>query len=366
MKRILSFFFLVFILFGFARLTPVAAFEMRQGNDVTVAKDTLVKGSLVATGNLVTIDGTINGDLYCAGQTIVVRGTVSGDILCAGQTLDVSGTVGGNIRSMGQLLNIGGVVKRNVAVAGQTITLMPGAVISGEMLAAGQTINLNSTVVGDVNAAAQSILLGEKARVTGDFTYTSPLAMTEATGAAVTGKVSHIVPKKEEMKPITNTKWMPKAKPWPANAVAPILLYLVVGVIIVLVAREKVIRITTQMSERPWYDGLIGLLTFIIAPIVIVMVAITLIGIPLAIVLGVVYAIMIISARVYVSVLVGNKLLALVGKTKSAVLLQVIIGVIVVELVVKIPVLGALLSGLATLWGLGGIVANWGKRKAAK
>lgn len=306
------------------------------------------------------IDGTIQGDLYCAGQTIIVRGTVTGDVLCIGQTIDVSGTIGGNIRSIGQLLTISAPVKRNVVVAGQTVSVAPEAVIAGELLAAGQTIRLNSSIGGDVNAAAQSILLGEKSRIAGNFTYTSPNAVTEATGAAITGKVSHLLPKKEEKEPVKN--WRPNAKPWPARAAGSMVFYLIVGALVVLISREKTQRIVSQMLARPWFDGLMGFLTMIGAPIAIMMVAITIIGIPIAILLGIIFAVMIVLSRIYVGVLIGDTILTAIGKTKSGLFLQMIIGVIGIELLAVVPVLGLFVTGIATLWGLGGIVMNFGKR----
>lgn len=365
--KLKTFFILLIPFFGFASLTPVHAFEIREGDEnktVTVAKDTVVKGSLLAAANSIVIDGTIQGDLYCAGQTIIVRGTVTGDVLCAGQTLDISGTVGGNIRSIGQLLTISAPVKRNVVVAGQTINIAPESVITGELLAAGQTIRLNSSVGGDVNAAAESILLGEKARIAGNFTYTSPTVASEATGAVITGKVSHVLPKKEEIKPVKNLA--PKVKPWKTRAAGSAIFYLIVGALVVLFARGKMMRMKEQMLARPWFDGLVGFLTIIGAPIVIMMVVITIIGIPIALILGIIFAVMIVLSRVYVSVIVGDKLLAALGRTKSGLLLQVVIGVIIIELLSVVPVLGFFVCSIATLWGLGGIVMNFGKRKAAK
>ncbi|MCX6794227.1 MAG: polymer-forming cytoskeletal protein [Candidatus Gottesmanbacteria bacterium] len=313
-----------------------------------------MKGSLVAAANSVVIDGTIQGDLYCVGQTIIVRGTVTGDVLCVGQTIDVSGTVGGNIRSIGQLLTIAAPVKRNVVVAGQTVSVVPEAVITGELLAAGQTIRLNSSIGGDVNAAAESILLGEKARIAGNFTYTSPNAVDEATGASVIGKVSHLLPKKEVVK--TDRIRIPKAKPWETRAAGSVIFYLIVGALVVLFARGKMTRIKEQMLARPWFDGFAGFLTMIGAPIAIMMVAITIIGIPIAIILGIIFAVMIVLSRIYVAVIIGDKLLAALGRTKSGLFLQVIIGVIIIELLAVVPILGFFVTSVATHWGLGGIV----------
>lgn len=364
MKRKAILFLLVFILFGLAAVTPVQAFEMREGTDITVSKDTVVKGTLAAGGSTITIDGTVDGDLYCAAQTVVIRGTVTGDVLCAAQSITISGTVGESVRVVSQLLDITGNIKRNVAAMGQTVNVHPGAAVAGELMAAGQTVNLNSTIGGDVNIAVESITLGEKARLAGNFTYTSTNVVSEATGAAITGKISHIVPKKEESGPVKNLA--PKSKPWGARAAESVIFYLIVGAIAVLFSKEKMTRIKEQMLARPWFDGLVGFLTMIGAPIAIMMVAITIIGIPIALILGVIFAVMIFLSRVYVAVIVGDKLLSSLGRTKPGLYLQVIIGVIVIELLAVVPILGWFVGCVATLWGLGGIVMNLGKQKATK
>jgi hypothetical protein len=217
-----------------------------------------------------------------------------------------------------------------------------------------------------VNAAAQSVSLGEQARIAGNFTYTSPTPVSEATGAAVIGKVSHLLPKKADMKSFTAKNLMPKSKPWQTRAAGSVIFYLIVGALVVLFAREKMTRIKEQMLARPWFDGLVGFLTMIGAPIVIMMVAITLIGIPIAIILGIIFAVMIVLSRIYVAVIVGDKLSFAVRKTKSGLFLQMIIGVIAIELLAVVPIFGLFVTSVATLWGLGAIVMNFGKRKTVK
>ncbi len=337
---------LVLFLFGVSSLAPVAAFEARQGESVTVPKGTTIQGSLAVAGNAITIDGTVNGDLYCGGQTIVVRGNVNGDIICAGQTLTVSGTVSGNIRAAGQLIEVAGPVKRNITAAGQTITITPGAVISGEVLAAGKTV-----------------ILGEGVRITGDLTYMSVGELTEATGAAVGGKITHFVPKKDDWKkPVVKRDWMPRQKPWPTNAVGSIIFYLIVGAIAVLIGPTYAVRVTEKIQRRPFVAGFIGFLSFLVVPMVVIMMAMTLIGIPLAMIVGFIFGLMLLMSRVYVSLIAGEKTVAFFGRKKPQLLTQILVGVPVLWLLFKVPVLGWALSLLALFWGMGGIVLALGKR----
>ena len=354
---------LVLILFGFASIAPVAAFEMRQGESVTVPKGTTINGSLFAAGSAITIDGTVNGDLFCGGQTIVVRGTINGDIICAGQTLTVSGAVSGNIRAVGQLIEVAGPVRRNITAAGQTITMTPGAVISGEVLAAGQTVALGSTIGRDVMAYAQKVSLGEKARISGDLTYTSVGELTQATGAAVTGTITHLLPPKDDWsKPAVKKDWMPKQKPWAQSAVGSIIFYLIVGAAVVFIGPKYATRVTEQMQTRPLVGGLVGFLSFMVVPMMIIMMAITLIGIPFAMIVGLLFGLAVLICRVYVALIAGERVLGLFGRKKPQVLTQALVGIPVLWFLFHVPVLGWILSALAVFWGMGGIVLALRKR----
>jgi hypothetical protein len=364
MKLKAIFFLFIVFLFGFSLLTPVHAFEMRGEDIITIPKDTVVKGSLFAGGKAITVDGTIAGDLFCGGNSITINGTITGDVICAGQNITINGLVDGNVRTVGQLIDISGIVKRNITSAGQTITLEPTSNISGEVIVAGQTIHLNSTITGDVTTYSQNVSLGEKAKLLGNLTYTSTEKLTQASGTAVVGKISHVVPKNESRKPVAHTNWFPKAKPWPQNTLGPMLFYLIIGVITVLIAPKKIIQIKKQMLMRPWIDGGVGFLVLIFSPMVIIIFALTIIGIPVAFLLGIVYAVLIIISRVWVAVVVGEKLLEAIGNKKTNLLAQMTVGVVLVEIVVKMPFVGFMIGFLVLLWGIGGFVMSFYRKQS--
>jgi cytoskeletal protein CcmA (bactofilin family) len=375
---------LIISLFGIAFVTPVRAFEMRNGDSVTVAKDTVIKGTLFAGGNTVTVDGTVTGDLFCGGNTITVNGTVTGDVICAGQTITVRGIVGGNIRAAGQLIDIAGTVSRNILLAGQTINIEPVAIISGDgitagqsitldgpigpgLIAAAQTIRMNDAINGNVTAYTQNLSLGEKAHITGDLTYTSPATLNQSTGAAVIGKVTHHLPEKQNIKkPAVFTPGMFRPKPWPQNVFGSLAFYLIIGAIMVLIAPKKSLMIKTQMMELPFMNGLIGFVTLMLSPIIIIMFGITIIGIPVAILLIFVFIFLILLSRVAAAVIIGDKILEAFGQNKTSLLAQVAVGIVLIEFVVKVPLIGFVIGLIALLWGMGGIIMSFGKRARKK
>ena len=379
MKQIVFLFLLVVTLLGL--VSPVRAFEMRKGEDITIPKDTVVKGSLFAGGSTVTVDGVIDGDLYCGGSSIVISGSVTGDVICAGQSIVINGVVGGNIRSAGQLIDITGTVKRNVMAVSQTLNIKADSVIGGEVIAAGQTINVesaigpgllaagqilkvNNKINGNVTAYVQTLSLGAHARVIGDLTYTSPEVLKQATGAAIVGKITyHVTDRETVTKPKINKPWMFTSKPWPQNALGSLALYLIVGAIVVLISPKKTEQVKRQLLARPWFDGFVGFLAIALVPMSLILFTITIIGIPVALLFGLAFAVMIILTHVYVAVTAGDKVLAAIGQKKTSLLVQMAAGVVIVELLVKLPFIGFLIGFIAVLWGLGGIILSFRKQK---
>ena len=60
---------------------PGFALERRHGDFVTVAANETLDDTLLATGDVVRVDGVINGDLLAFGGSVEVRGTIKGDLV---------------------------------------------------------------------------------------------------------------------------------------------------------------------------------------------------------------------------------------------------------------------------------------------
>src|SRR5208283_67477 len=60
---------------------PGFALERRHSDIVTVRANETVEDTLLASGNIVRVEGVVNGDLLAFGGTVEVRGTVKGDLV---------------------------------------------------------------------------------------------------------------------------------------------------------------------------------------------------------------------------------------------------------------------------------------------
>ena len=87
---------------------PGSALERRHSEFVTVAANETIDDTLLATGNIVRVEGVVNGDLLAFGESVEVRGTVKGDLVSFAKRTAVSGTVEGNIYNFSNSLDLDG------------------------------------------------------------------------------------------------------------------------------------------------------------------------------------------------------------------------------------------------------------------
>jgi hypothetical protein len=382
MKYLTSFFLtgIAILFLAFFAVKPVLAMEFRSSdNAVVVAEDEMVGGSLFAGGSSVQINGAVEGDLFCAGQTIIIKGSVGGDVLCAGQTVRIEGTVGGNIRTVGQTVDIDGMVSRNVMIVGQTVRVGKESVVEGEGVFGGQTVSIlgdvgksvlgggnlvvvEGTVGEDATLAGNTVQIGAGAHIAGKLTYESDKDAVIADGAVVGEIVKQPMRKelsgmKRPEKQFPKIMGFTKGKPWPQNAVGPILIYLVIGALGILLFKNGISKVIDGMKEHAGASFGIGLLWLIVFPVLFILLLITIIGIPIAILYAGLFALIAIVSKLFAAVYVGKEILtSLVKNQKENWYGAVLVGVTVSWLVFSMPIIGGLTSFLAMLWGTGGLV----------
>ncbi len=362
MKKIFqTAFFIILTVWCFTSSPSVSAFEFRRSDTIRLSED--VNGSLFAVGQNIVIQGVVRGDLYCAGQDIRIEGGVEGDILCAGQYITIEGDVDGDIRAVAQLLSVSGVITRNVTVAGQTIKFMNGSSVGGDVAAAGQTVELSGDILRDVitsgdsvfvggsitrNAqlTAQSIDVGDSASISGDLVYVSDKTLAIDNLGFVAGTVTRKEPKPKSAIPFkTNSNAI--------NAVArgmqlsSVLVSFFIGAICIVFFPKTVSNLSQFVGQGiganiAW--GLLAMMIFVV----------TIIGIPVALALAVVFGLTVYISRIFVAMYVGNYLLKRFYKQKvKSQYWSLFIGILALWIVCTVPIFGFLLSGIVLSWGTG-------------
>ena len=365
---------------------PIAthAFELKTSPSVYVAENEIIIGNFYAAGNNITIDGMIDGDIFVAGQNIVFNGSTTGDIFAAGQTITINGKVGSSLRAAGDTININNDIAGSVHAFGATITQTKDTVVNGDFFFGGALGEFRGKIDGDLHGGGAIVVLAgevtgdvkmrldermeregkgikvekddknfplyvyDSAVIGGNLYYSAGKAGEISEKAMIAGKVGHSFPDKADRRDLA--AW----KAW--HGLFSIFSSLVIGLVLISLWREPIKNLTDKMTARIAPAIGIGAIIMILTPIIALLLVFTIIGIPLAIILTVIWLIAMYIAKVIVGILIGRIVLNKIWeKKKDSLIWAMIIGVILVWLLTKLPLIGWLLSIIAIWWTLGGI-----------
>jgi cytoskeletal protein CcmA (bactofilin family) len=342
-------------------LATAHAQTFHTGSNVSTPVGGTVNSSLFIAGQSVNVSGTVRGDVFCAGQNVHVSATVLGDVLCAGQNLTVDGKVSGDVRLAGQSVSLGATVGGNATIFAQDLTQESGAKVGGDMTISGHGIRLNGPVGRDVAVAAdnltiassvgrnvqarvQQLTLSSGAYVGGSINYTSEHTLARASGVDVDGSI---------------TRHPPPAARHTALAVSLLwLLYiflalLLTALLLVLLVPWLFHAAAEAARGRLLRTFLIGLVASIVVPVLLLALALTIVGLPLALLLGLAWLLVMLLSLPFAAYLLGRILLH--RKTDSAIW-TMLLGAAVLVLLSFVPFLDILTSLAAYWFGLGVIL----------
>jgi cytoskeletal protein CcmA (bactofilin family) len=346
----------------------VGAAEVRNGPAAVVAPGETLNDDLFATGQTVTVAGQVTGDVFAAGQTVVVTGTVAGDLIAAAQQVVVDGTVNGDVRAAGAVVTINGQVGRSVTSLAQQVNVSSSARLGGSLVAAGGTISafgpvgrgitagagtlqLGGPVGGDVLAWAETLSLGPNTRIAGDLEYRSEREVA-VSGGVVGGRVQFTpIEREERQEPLLNGLLSFGSLVWLVGTA-------ILGAVAVTLAPRAAARVVEAGRQQPLQSFGLGLLALFAVPLAALLVAVTMVGLPLAVVVGGLWAVGLMLAKPALGLLVGTELARWARRGQLPVLGALVVGLIVLHLLRHVPVAGELVSFLGLALGLGLVVQS--------
>ena len=316
------------------------------GENVEVAGD--VTGDLIAVGRRVTVRGRVGGLLIAAGQTVNVDGQVGASAIGIAETLGVAAAkVGGNFYGVGSIVELkpAARIEANAIVGGETVQL--AGTVGRDVLGGGETVDVSGTVDGSLTATAKQLTLLAPARIAGNVTayVESADSFTVSPGAVVGGEQQTKLIETDEHRNryLTGGFYLAQLLRFAAAFVAG-------AVLLALVPTLR--RISIGGASDALISGGVGLVTLVATPIIAVLVAVTLIGLPLAFFGLLLWIVGIYLAKVVVAHFVGARLLE-GGDDARHYTLALATGLALVIVLINLPLVGGVLNFLLTILGLG-------------
>ncbi len=357
-----------------AILIPVISLKAAADKNglVFVATDEVITGNLIAAGENVLIDGTISGDLITASQSLIVNGRVEGDIIAIAQNIDIKGEVGGNIRVVGNNVDISSVVTRNLNVFGSNIMISENARVGWDAILGGSTVITKGNINGFLDIYAQNASLdskiGKNARINiynesqnpslsvsknttinGDLDYTANVSASIDNQAVISGQTNF---HKSENKKNSNT-W----PNWVWGRLFAFLSTILIGLVLVFILPKNSTAIINKIRSHPGKSVLIGAIITLATPLLLLLLMVTIIGLPLALILFLTVLAGVLLSTAVSSLLLGSLIVQnVLKKNLTSLFWPLVLGVAIITLLSSLPYLGWLIS-LAAIWfGLGGII----------
>jgi hypothetical protein len=375
------------------QLIPAFAFRLEYGNHVVINQP--VYEDLYVAGGNITINAPIYGDLVVAGGTIVINDSISGDILLAGGNITFNGFVGDDIRCAGGNIRISRNVTGDLVITGGRIVIDQGVVIGG-ILAGGGDARINGTVSGNIRGgfgklvfngsvahdidcraddmtingyvggksvlAARTITIGNNAAFNNDIRYWTKRG-TPSFGQSI-----------KNGKAVYDPSLRIRAGQWYYLGMATffaLLWYLGMALLMILIIQYLFSTTMSKAAQTSFsHTGkslLFGLLFVIGVPLAAVAAFLTVIGVPVGLLLLIIYIIALLLATVIVATVIANRINNTYNKQWNNWRMSfAAFGVfILLKLASLIPIAGWLIMLVMACIAFGSILlnVNWRKRR---
>jgi len=332
-------------------------------DDINISKEEIINDDLFVAGRVVTINGTVNGDVFVGAQTVRIDGIINGNLHIGAQTIYLGGIVKGNIYSGGQdvtvsSLNLGG----SLISGSQSLIIDNKSTIGGSVVSGSADVNINSQIKRNAILGTGILTIGEDTKIGKDLSYASSpeSGVTNISDKAKIGGQIHKVDTTTSQKEIEKAKNESKSFFAGAKMVASIISYLgalLIGLLTIKLFGNFLSNSTNKVRQSFWKSLGIGFLIMIASIPGIIVLLITIIGIPVAglsILLLILYSCL---AKIVVGNALGN-FVATKLKWKMNGFWAFAFGLLLIYVFKIIPVAGGIME-MVILWiGLGAITLN--------
>ncbi|MGA8515363.1 MAG: hypothetical protein WB821_11435 [Burkholderiaceae bacterium] len=346
-----------------------------------------ISGNIYAAGGNVHPTAAVDGDFVAAGGRVVVDQPIKGDVTLTGGSITVRSSIGDDVRAAGGDVRIESAVSGEVFIAAGNITLTKDARIAraatlyagnvtvdgkidGPLKIGAQKILLNGELLGDVHLNAEQIELGPNTKINGSLRYPASADLKKADSAIISGAITRAMPEETPSSNMQYREWhrgMQGHGPMWMGSVFTFFSLLACAAVLQLVFPFFWAKAADTIKTSAGQAIAIGLGSLLVAPLLAAFLFITILGIPLGIVVMMLY-----PALLLVGYLVGIFFIAqraqLAIRKDAPTSFPVAIGIyaltlLAVMLLVRLPFVGPLALILIAILGTGACVIEMNRRR---
>ncbi len=363
-RKVISLAFFALVALWTCGVPDTEATQFRKGSVVNV-RDAEILDDVLAAGDDISFDGHVLGDVLAAGRTITLgdSAVIDNSFMAFGQKVDVNGTVINSARAFAQNFTLRGHVERNVMGFAQDILvdsrawvekdanfacgqLIVRGHIGGNLSGGASKITISGQIDGDVKIEGENIVILQGAIIGGSLKYTSDKEIKIEDGAQILGGIERLAEKKED-EGYTFGSFVWDAW-WYLGSLA-------LGVILLVLFRPYLVNIAASISQSSAKTLGLGALFLICLPIAAIAVALTLIGIPAAVLILLLWMVLLYLADIFVGLALGDWILRRLRKGSAPrPFYAMALGLLLVTILCNLPMIGWLVGIVIAAFAMGG------------
>ncbi len=327
-------------------------------------------GNVYTAGASVVVAAPVGGDLSAFGGSVITAAPIAGDELLFAGSIQSRARVEGDFRAVGGSISIEEPVSGDLVVLGFTVhdssraggsvfiiaantTLSDGAV--GPVTIYGNNISLGGNFAGDVTIVSSGrVSLSASTTIAGRLSYEAPEEAIIPASVTIRGGVTY-----------TNASYLPDVGTSRVLSLISIGFFLFVRILGALILAgllaglfprlaETVLGRTTAMRpSRIFLTALLGFAVFVVTPILSLLLALTFVGIGLALLLLIAYALIAFLSLLYAGILLGGLFAQRFLHRDSVVWHDGVFGMLVLSLITLIPYIGLMTAFFCTALSAG-------------
>lgn len=302
------------------------------------------------------INRQVNGDTFLVGENVAITSPVDGDLFIIANKVLISAPVNGDVRVISSDIQIQSMINGSFAFIAEKVLVTSIGEISSDAYGISSKFNLYGRIGGDLNLgyADQADILID-GNIVGNVHYlnTSPNITGQAFlgGELVETDISQFETSEKDVR-----------------------LYVILQKVIHSLSLIFIAFLFTRFFGSQFTKGfesykrsfakniLFGFLGFLVFPLIIIALFISIIGVPLALISLAVFAFLIYIAPIYLGTFIGTKLLP----NSKNILIQTICGIFIFDAISMGPFIGGLLYAVAILTFVGHIFRSMSYLKNRK
>lgn len=365
MKKLLSSILLTLLL---ALPISASAFDLQVGEELSVKDETIAQNLYTFAGKLF-VSSDIDGDLFGAAGDLTVNGNVTKDGFLAAGNLNINGDINEDLRAAAGNMIVSGAVNGDFVVAAGSVHITPDAQLNGDgiinagyvliegpvngslIINAGE-VEFRSPIAGSVQlTATDNVEFGEEGQIQGNLTYRT-IEQIDRIEDEVDGAV--------EYKQLTDFEKEFRQGLFKVFSIAHLIkvaMGFVAVMVLTIIFRRHFENISNLAYQKPGIGLLKGLGLSIVMPVTIVILFVSVIGIPLGFIVTLLYVLALMLAGFLASVIAGSGIMKLIKKSKKfeVTILGSMLGFIALTLVRFIPVVGQIIFTAIMLGAFGAL-----------